>query len=225
MERLYSMEKSHFWSRARLHLILDLLRTLSPGKQVLDVGCGTGHLVARLEETDFIATGIDPQPAFFSSHTSQLIQASAEKLPFPQESFDAVVMADVLEHLEEEAPLGEAFRVLVPGGILLLTVPAFPWLWSRRDERARHLRRYRTKDLHSIAHRFNGKLIDLRFYQCLLFPLFLLSRWLRISPDKETALPSWLNSLFFQINRLELWLGKWVRWPWGSSLIAVIKKP
>ncbi|HSX38556.1 MAG TPA: methyltransferase domain-containing protein [Chlamydiales bacterium] len=222
---LEEMEGFHFWNRARTTLICDRLKFYSPGKRILDVGCGTGRLVEEFDRQGFTAVGIDPQPKGFARRRSTLrfMQAKAEQLPFPDHSFDAVILADVLEHLEEEKPLTEAFRVLVSGGILLLTVPAFPWVWSKVDVRAGHLRRYRTQDLRSIATRLQGTCLHLEFYQCLLFPLFLLSRWVEVRREKKPF--DWMNRLFFRINTLEVFLGKWVRWPWGSSILAIIRKP
>jgi SAM-dependent methyltransferase len=153
-----------------------------------------------------------------------LLRASAKALPFPDGQFEAVILADVLEHMEEKSPLQEAFRVLAPGGILIIAVPAFPRLWSQRDTDAGHLRRYLPKDLQVLANELGGEMVYLGFYQFFLFPLVLISRLFKISPYKEVNIPRYLNQFFLQINRFEVWVGKWIRWPWGSSLLATVKK-
>ncbi|MDE3047127.1 MAG: class I SAM-dependent methyltransferase [Verrucomicrobiota bacterium] len=222
------MEQFHFWSRARSRWILQRLsRFIASHKnhRVLDVGCGTGHLVQQLVNSGYRAVGIDLQTeGWLQKPSLHLLRASAAALPFPDGQFDAVILADVLEHMEERRPLQEAFRVLAPGGVLLIAVPAFPKLWSQRDTDAGHLRRYLPKDLRILAHGLGGEMVYLGFYQFFLFPLVVISRLFKISPRKEVNVPRFLNQLFWQINRFEVWLGQWIRWPWGSSLLAMIKK-
>ncbi len=217
IERLKEMEAFHFWSVARRKLILNCLKKYSPGKKILDVGCGSGSLLFFLKQNGYLAEGVD-------SHAAAPIQASAEKLPFLEGEFDALILADVLEHIEEKKALEEAFRVLTPKGILLLSVPAFSWLWSRRDVEAGHLRRYNAKEIFQIASVFNAKILFFSYYQFFLFPLFFLSRFFNTDPKREELISPWINACLLWVNSFEIWLGKWIRWPFGSSMIVVMQK-
>lgn len=230
--QLEAMERFHFWTRARSQWIfnqLDFFFSSNKNRRILDVGCGTGSLVQELANSGYKAVGIDLQKEGLlqkkkKTPSLHLLRASAMALPFLDGQFEAVILADVLEHMEERRPLLEAFRVLAPGGVLLIAVPAFPRLWSQRDTNAGHLRRYLPKDLQTLANELGGEMIYLGFYQFFLFPLFLISRLFKMSSHKEVNIPRCLNQLFLQINLFEVWMGKWIRWPWGSSLLAMVKK-
>jgi ubiquinone/menaquinone biosynthesis C-methylase UbiE len=230
--QLESMECFHFWTKARTQWILnqlDLFFSLNKNQRILDVGCGTGNLVEELTNKGYQVVGIDLQKEGLlrqkiKKPSLHFLRACAKALPFPDGQFEVVIFADVLEHMEERRPLQEAFRVLAPGGILLITVPAFPRLWSRRDIDAGHLRRYLPKDLQMLANNLGGQMVYLGFYQFFLFPLVLISRLFNILPSKEVTISRYLNQLFLQINLFEVWAGKWIRWPWGSSLLGIVKK-
>jgi SAM-dependent methyltransferase len=149
-------------------------------------------------------------------------------LPCGSESFDVVLLLDVLEHVDDVSALREASRVLSPGGFLFLSVPAFPRLWSYRDEDAGHRRRYTRTSLEQTVRGAHLEIREIGYYQCLLFPLVVASRVLgRRGPAAREAedLPFvGLNALCALVNRFEVALGAVVRWPWGSSLVAVCQK-
>lgn len=228
IEELERMEQFHFWQKARNRLILSHLKEIRK-KRVLDIGCGTGALVSQLAQKGYQAVGIDSQEEGLARrkikepHLS-LFRGNAVELPFGDTQFDVAILADVLEHLDESKAFKEALRVVVPGGTVLITVPAFPSLWSERDIQAGHLKRYVRSDIQRLAKQFNCQIQFLGFYQCLLFPLFLISRLFKVRAQKEQNIPAWLNRLLLGVNIFEVWLGNWIQWPWGSSIIAVIKK-
>lgn len=234
LEMLIDLERWHFWFTARRDLTLRLLGREAAGRalSILDAGCGSGSMV-QLVQRGHRVTGLDLRPEGLSKTrrevpTARLVRAEATQLPFTESAFDAILLLDLLEHVDDETLLGEAARVLRPGGFVLLTAPAFPWLWSHRDEAAGHLRRYTRKGLKSLLERAHLPAHDLSYYQCLLFPLVALGRLAgRGGPalrDLEDRPRPWINAILGWVNRLEVRAGGRVRWPFGSSLVAVARK-
>ncbi|HET6954671.1 MAG TPA: class I SAM-dependent methyltransferase [Acidimicrobiales bacterium] len=140
----------HWWYRARRALVAQMLDgALPPEARVVDVGCGTGDNLGALEAAaGGTVVGVELSP-YAVRHAPRspagdvrVGVARAEQLPFAAGCADLVTSMDVIEHLDDVAALAEYRRVLRPGGWLLLTVPAYPWLWSAHDDWAAHLRRY-----------------------------------------------------------------------------------
>jgi SAM-dependent methyltransferase len=131
----------------RERLLLDLFLAARPGPDVLDAGAGQGSLSAKLASLGFEVTSTDSSPAAVSvlreRVTGDVVEADVTSLPFADESFDAAVLGEVLEHVEDDRrALAEVARVLRPGGVLALSVPANPKLYGRSDVWAGHVRRY-----------------------------------------------------------------------------------
>jgi 2-polyprenyl-3-methyl-5-hydroxy-6-metoxy-1,4-benzoquinol methylase len=136
----------------RERLLLDLVLSAKPGPEVLDAGAGQGSLSAKLSELGFDVTSADASPAAVSVLEKRLggtvVRADVTALPFEGESFDAVVLGEVLEHVEDDrGALDEVARVLRPGGLLALSVPANPKLFGPSDVWAGHIRRYTRAEL------------------------------------------------------------------------------
>jgi SAM-dependent methyltransferase len=115
---------------------------LGDAETVLNVGAGTGSY----EPSDRAVTAVEPSAVMRAQRppgAAPCVDASAEALPFADGSFDLVVATDVIEHIDDDrAALAELRRVAAPGGRLLLTVPAYMWLWSQHDDSHHHKRRY-----------------------------------------------------------------------------------
>lgn len=136
----------------RERLLLDLFLSAGPGPEVLNGGAGQGTLTQRLAELGFEVTSTDVSPeavAFLRERApGEIVEADMTSLPFPDASFDAAVLGEVLEHIEDDrGALTEVERVLRSQGVLALSVPANPRLYGPSDSWAGHVRRYTRPEL------------------------------------------------------------------------------
>jgi SAM-dependent methyltransferase len=171
-EAMARLEDDHWWFRARRN-ILDraVARFVGRTDFALAVGVGIAREAEMLaKRTRLVA--IDR--ARIDSRCREVAlpaQADATAIPFGNEVFDAVFLFDVLEHLDEEAKaLGEIRRVLRPGGKLLVTVPAFMFLYGLQDEVSEHKRRYRRGPLVELLRRAGFQVKYASYFNTLLFP-------------------------------------------------------
>ncbi len=144
----FEVEERHWWFRSRRAVVRALLSRagVPPSPRILDAGCGTGaNLIeyGRLGEV----TGVDAFPEAIQfcrdRGLENVLEAPVEKLPFDPDSFDLMFATDVIEHLDDDVlALRELRRVAAPGARLLLTVPAYTWLWGDHDVSVHHRRRY-----------------------------------------------------------------------------------
>jgi len=243
-------EDDHFWFRARntmiKTLILDLVSKLPAGYAVLEVGCGTGNVLRMLEEVcdDGTVIGIDLFGEGFAvarQRTScALIQADMTRPPFSV-MFDVIGLFDVLEHLADDRnALGAIHDMLKESGVLLITVPAHPSLWSYFDELGHHCRRYTEKEL---ANKLTGAGFTVEYmtqFMVSIFPIVWLARRLtarKSAPEKtekkdemrlfinELRIRPGLNGLLrFLLEQEAHFISRHKRLPIGTSLIALAKK-
>jgi SAM-dependent methyltransferase len=232
----YENEKSYWWYRARADIIEHILarRISSRDMQILNVGCGTGLISQRLSRFGFPA-GIDLSSealAFCARNQLDLLtQADGVYLPFRDQSFDACLALDVLEHIENDAlALAEMARVVRPDGIVIITVPAFKWMWSKMDDLG-HLRRYSIEEFKELLGQAGLSPALLTYYNFFLFPLAVLQRLMeRISRRDVTSenfipsLPRIVNELFYLIFKWERTWIEHIRFPFGLSILALAKK-
>lgn len=231
-ERLAHIEEDHFWFEAREKLLLRRLDAVGAApKRVLDLGCGNGRFLAALAARGAQVIGVDAyagglERARERMPSATLIVADITRVPLPDASVDLVAMLDVLEHLEPEAPLAEARRLLAPGGRLLVSVPAFQSLYSEFDRLAGHRKRFRRADLTAELAAGGFAVESCTHYQWLLFPMVWLSRqlgWKGRRTPLERAPPGPVARLLGGLNGLEVALWGSRSLPWGSSLVVVAR--
>lgn len=239
---LAGAQDEHFWFTGRRMVLNALLSKYGPAPDgyAADIGCGTGANLALLADAGYSATGVDSswKALQFARKTpaTALVAAEAARLPFRTGACAVVLLADLLEHTDDRLALGEACRVLRPGGIVVASVPAFPRLRSRRDEDAGHLRRYSRRELSRRMSEAGFQIVETRGYGFLTLPLVAATRsasrlsGLFTGPEPERLRnledrpPAIVNSTLRAVMRTEARLGRLVRWPIGSSLIAVGRK-
>lgn len=203
--------------------------------EILDAGCGTGGLIRRLEPwcRAWQWTGLDLSEVACGLARGRcgatITAGSVTALPFRDASFDVVVSADVLYHVHEDVlALREAWRVLRPGGCIVINVPAYRWLWSYHDEATHAVRRYARAELRKKIEGAGFTVQRLTHWNALPLPLVVLKR--KVLPaDGETsdvkAYPLPVEWGFRGAMALESsWLGLGLDLPFGSSLFAVAVK-
>lgn len=231
-------DRMWYFRSLHAHIARALGVRLGARAAVLDAGCGTGGLIRRLAATrpEWHWTGVDLSPLALElargrcGANADFHQAPVTALPSADAQFDAVVSADVLYHVEDdEAALREFFRVLRPGGAVVLNLPAYRWLWSYHDEAVHSRRRYgRGEVLAKLAAAgFEGARAT--YWNTLPFPLIVLRRKLLPAPrggSDVQLMPAPVETALNGMMALEhAWLRGAGRLPFGCSVFAVAAKP
>jgi SAM-dependent methyltransferase len=239
---LVAAEDRHFWFRSRNELILQLvsqlLKGFPPGARMLEVGCGNGNVLRFLERTagnrlvgmDFFEEGLE----FAKQRTTcPLIRADLRNPPF-QHPFHLIGMFDVLEHIPDDVnALARLRSTLEPNGIVFLTVPADPALWSVFDEASGHCRRYTADTLRQTAEAAGYIVERLTPFMASIYLFVWLKRRaarprsvnMEQAVAEELKIVPVLNGLFYRMLAAEgKWLASGHSLPFGSSLMAVLRK-
>ena len=236
-DALYSMEQEHWWYHVRRNLIHRLLTKERAQRgtplTILDIGCGTGQLMKEMQAYGSV-TGIDISEravAYCKERGLAPDVGSADALPYANNSFDTVVIMDVLEHLQSDtAGARELLRVLKPGGTAIITVPAFMFLWSVTDELSNHYRRYTRKQIVALLQANGFTLERATYFNTFLFPAIaavrLLVRLLHLPMRSENGVGgATANKVFYCIFACEEWLLQHTNLPFGVSILAIAHKP
>jgi SAM-dependent methyltransferase len=231
-------EDRHWWYRGRRTVLDGVIAGLGmpAHARILDAGCGSGRNMVELARYGAV-TGVELSETSVAlareRGVGDVLAGSVLEMPFADDSFDVAVSLDVIEHLEDDlAALRELRRTVAPGGALLLTVPAYQWLWSGHDEINHHHRRYTRRSLQRVAERAGWSQLRTTYFNSLLLPAAILLRVLdRVNRAKttESSLDLWVppqpvNWLLERPLTLEAALiARGGRIPAGLSLLAVFR--
>ncbi len=235
-ERMHAVEDRMWWYRGLRTLVAaELARALrvSPADgPVLDAGCGTGGMLARLGAAvagrPTVGLEHDGTAAALAAAKSDrpVASGSVNEMPVGAAALGAYVSLDVLCHggVDPERALDEARRCLKPGAVALFNLPAYQWLLSAHDKRVHNVRRFTRGQARALLAGHGFRLLKSTYWNTLLFPLMLLHRLIG-SDDRDSDVrdyPKWLDALFSAALALERALiSSGLALPFGGSLLVV----
>jgi ubiquinone/menaquinone biosynthesis C-methylase UbiE len=232
---LYALEEQHWWHKAKRELILRLLPQYITRKRIkiLDIGCGTGKNVETFSQFGE-SWGLDISTraiAYGKKRGLQhLARGTAEKTGLRAQSFDVVTLLDVLEHTDDVKSLKEVHRILKPQGHIVITVPAYQWLFSRWDEVLHHKRRYNKSGLEQILHDTGYTVEKISYvYSFLIIPIIVVrtikSLFFSRSYGSDFRLSSpYINSFMLAMCRIEAGIIQQGYVSFGTSLVCIARK-
>ena len=225
--------RRHWWWRVREQILLDKIGRLLARAQdarILDVGCGAGLFFDALARFGHVE-GIESDAASAQRNEawrSRIAIGELDASYTPAAPFDLILMLDVLEHVPRAETLVErAAAILKPSGRILITVPAFDWLWTAHDDMNHHLKRYTAGELRKMIRDAGLVAIDTHYmFQSLVIPKLLVRAKESLTAGQPTVpkIPSsTVNAVLQSWFRVEYSLMRWA--PVGSSLMAIAAPP
>lgn len=238
---MYDLEKSYWWFKGKQYLVKSFLRkfrdVLHNDDKVLDIGCGTGMVLETLNR-QANGYGLD-----YSSHSLFFLKKRGlrniicsdltDPIPFKNDSFNAVVCLDLLEHIDDDLSLiKEIKRIVMPGGHILITVPAYKTLWSPHDEALHHRRRYGIAELLNKVKGAGYKTLKASYFNsCLLLPILVLRKVNSLLGDRREPktdfnikIPECINRLLEYLLTAEIFLMRFINYPFGVSILLILQK-
>ena len=235
---MFELEDTYWWFVGRRHLVRRLIGQLplGPHPRILDAGCGTGAGLDNLERFG-APCGIDSSADALEfcrvRGKGRLVRTTLGKPGLRDGGFDLITMLDVLEHVDDDARvLASLFRLLRPGGSLILTVPAYPFLWSEHDVALHHKRRYVGRELRAKVLDAGFEIRRMSGLVSSFLPAVLLFRLAqKLFPHRRgprtsfVVLPSFLNELLAAVLMAEVEVSRRVAIPFGVTLYVLAQKP
>lgn len=231
------IEESYWWFVGRRAILDRFLRRFALRAHLaVDVGCGSGRNMLLLAQHCDHVVGFDRSPAALKLAAARgfpIVCADGQSIPLADSSVNLLCAFDVLEHLDDDMrALSEINRVLQPGGFLLVSVPAYRFLWSEHDEALMHRRRYMASELHMKMKRSGFRVLK-RSYAVFFFffPIVLYRLFRGVFPKDPFApmashvpLPTFANNLLIALLKLEASLMGKINLPWGTSIVILARK-
>lgn len=232
---LYELEDKHFWHIAKRRAVSSFIEKYLPSKKahILDVGCGTGKNMETFKKFGEV-WGIDNSKKAIEFCKKRGLRnlkvGDATSTGFGVSSFDLITMLDVLEHTDDNKTLKEIYRILKPGGIVIITVPAYQWMWSQWDNVLHHKRRYTRGGLKKLLTNNRFKPLKISYMNSYLVAPVLLIRSIKKVVSKKNygsdfqLSNNMINFLFGKVAAAEFLLLKNTSIPFGLSLICIAQK-
>jgi len=225
--------ESSWWYRVRNEVIVKTLKGRGFAGTLWDVGSGTGVVTAAMVNAGIPTIAVEPSmggAAIAAQRGVVSIQGILQSLNLPDSCLAGVGAFDVLEHATNRQEfLQEIARVLLPGGLFIVTVPALQLLWSHADVEAKHYLRYSRRTLRNELEMYGFEVLSLGYFFALIVPPLLLIRalpyrlGLRVRDSNNATLRASGGLLGKLAGRVEVAFAGHV--PFGSSLLAVARKP
>lgn len=234
-QEMMKIENKHWWFVARRSILDKVIESLSlpESAEILEAGCGTGGNLAMLKRHGKVcAMELNETARAFANNLNLAPVKSGclpDHIPFADQQFDLIVLLDVLEHLEEDtSSLQTLSAKLKPSGWLLVTVPAFPWMWTKQDQLLHHKRRYVQSNLRQVVNSagYNIKLTS--YFNFFLFPVIAGIRLLLSLLNKEvneTGMPPQpINQMLTLLFSWERYFINRLSFPFGVSLLLLAQR-
>lgn len=234
-EDLHRSEDSHWWHVSKRRAVFNLIKKYRSSKslKILDVGCGSGRNLKEFQKLG-IGHGLDLSPLAIDYcrqiGLKNLKLGRAERTTFKNNYFNIVTVLDVLEHTDDKKTLKELKRILKIDGLIIATVPAFKFLWSRWDEVLHHKRRYTVKSVKDLFLANGFSIVKITYlYSFLVIPATI-TRKLKEKIYKEHYPSDFeltnglLNMIFKYLASLEFLISKFIPMPFGTTILIVARK-
>lgn len=235
-EKMKKYEDLHWWYKARRKILQKVLNSHFKNKKtasILEIGCGSGGNLQLLSFFGKTCAMEMDESAIESAQERKICEIRKGSLPndIPfTEKFDLVCLFDVIEHIDDDqAALKQALNLLVPGGSLLITVPAYMFLWSSHDQALGHKRRYTRMNLMDTVRKTGIKIQFSSYFNTMLFPCIALVRFFNkfLGNKKEDDLsmpPNIVNDTLYGIMSLESFILPCLSMPFGVSIVLLAQK-
>jgi SAM-dependent methyltransferase len=239
----FKIEDKHWWFIGRRNIFLRILDKYLPTpsegheRRILDLGCGTGTML-KYHSRYGRAQGVDAdEGAVQFCHergVHDVQQVEGMPLPFEDGTFDLVPALDVVEHIEDDlGTLRELYRIIRPGGMLMISVPAYKFLWGAQDEISHHKRRYTAPQVRQRMHEAGFRVRRLSYFNSFLFPAIAGIRLVRpykpgsanLKSDFTMTKPGPANTILGRLFALEAPIVERTNLPFGVSILCLASKP
>lgn len=237
---------NHFIDKAsRNYTLSELKKNLAPLTMpiILEIGCSSGYMLQKIKQLlpQAMLIGADvvykPLLELSKQLTIPLLRFDILQCPLPDNCIDAIVLLNVLEHIEDDlSTLKQIYRILKPNGVLILEVPAGPHLYDTHDIICMHFRRYKLSMLCELITKQGFKVSNRSHLGTFIYPAFFLAKfWNKRFLSRSVAEQRQLvekeirqtskNKLLSTLMDLELILGKWISYPFGIRCVVSYTKP
>ena len=237
---LHDAEEGSLWFATRNDLVLQLLELVGPPPSLWDVGAGNGFVARALQAAGIGVVALEPGETGAATAANrgvnEVVCGTLEALELPNAAIEGVGLFDVIEHLPDPRPLlREVRRVLRPGGVLVVTVPALGWLWSDADALAGHDRRYRRAELAEQLSDCGFTVVRSTYHFAAAIPPVVVQRLLRrrrhTNPDEQweqlehdlAGQSPATVAIGRAVMRVERAWSRWFRVPFGTSVFAACR--
>jgi SAM-dependent methyltransferase len=240
--KLERVEREHWFYAGKREIVFRWLRQLGALRQeasLVDVGAGTGYFAKEAQQFCRVTAVDDYEQSLVLARKrlgdGAVIKGSCTALPLADESADIVTALDVIEHIaDDQGAVREMFRILKPGGVAVITVPAFQALWSDWDVVLHHQRRYRLKPLLRLVHSAGFEVVHCNYVNVLAFPAVYAIRKLRCGKQEqpndsgeraEERIPRAPLNAILKWTFVAPACQTTVKFPFGVGLLLVARRP